>query len=177
MDRGMISQIFPGMLEEIESAALKGMFDLVQCSCGNQMTVEAGQPDYKQKDEDGNVLSREGAKHMAKYRVRCNNCSKVFCKNCNVEPYHIGKTCQQYEEYKGANKCRFCLTKLKKINKHAPPAFQAVCGSQTCQERIQECCDKQLPCGHFCPGSRHDEICMPCLVPECVAVSPGLTLE
>ena len=77
------------------------------------MTVEASKPDYKQKDEDGNQLTREAAKHMAKFRVRCNDCSKVFCKSCKVEPYHIGKTCKQFEEYKGSNKCRFCLTKLK----------------------------------------------------------------
>jgi len=66
--------------------------NMVQCTCKNFIEVVPGSVDYKQKDEEGNKISRAAAEHMATYRVRCNNCDRIFCSNCNNEPYHIGKT-------------------------------------------------------------------------------------
>ena len=39
--------------------------NMVNCTCGNAMIMEPGQPDYKVKDDKGQVISREAAEHMA----------------------------------------------------------------------------------------------------------------
>lgn len=129
------------------------------------------------KDEDGNPISKKAAKHFAKYRVRCNECAKVFCRKCKSDPYHTGKTCEEFQDYKEASKCRFCLEKLKKPNRTSVAAFRAVCQKDECQDLLKTACDKQLPCGHFCQGSKYDDVCIPCLHPDCVKAVPALTLE
>lgn len=118
--------------------------NMIECTCGNLLEVEPGKVDYKQKDEEGKVISRQAAENMAKFRVRCNNCNRVFCSNCNAEPYHVGKTCEEFEEYRGADKCRFCLKELKKIRKNCHPAFMAVCKDEECERLMQNCCTNQL---------------------------------
>lgn len=67
--------------------------NMVKCECGALICLEASAPDYKQKDEAGNPLSKAAAEHMAQWRVRCSACSKVFCAECKRQPYHVGKTC------------------------------------------------------------------------------------
>ena len=69
--------------------------NMISCSCGNVMLMEPGEVVKGQKDNQGNVMTMEAAKHMAKNRIRCNECQKNFCTECNAEPYHIGKTCDQ----------------------------------------------------------------------------------
>lgn len=113
--------------------------NMIECTCKNFIEVVPGQVDYKQKDEEGNRISKSAAEHMANYRVRCNNCDRVFCSKCNAEPYHIGKDCEEFAEYRGADKCRFCLDKLKKIRKNCPPAFRAVCRKQECEDNMRRC--------------------------------------
>lgn len=103
---------------------------------------------------------------MAQFRVRCNNCDRIFCSKCNADPYHVGKTCDEFEEYKGADKCRFCLDKLPKIRKKGPAAFRAVCTKHECEELITKSCKNQLDCGHFCCGTKNDQMCLPCLDPD-----------
>ena len=176
-EREYFQYVLPGFLEQLDEELTKRMFELVSCKCGNQMAMEPGEPDYKAKDEDGVLISKKAAKHMAKFRIRCNACEINFCANCNVDPYHIGKTCEEFKEFKEGNKCRFCLDKLKKINKNEKPAFQVVCQKEECQELKNSCCSEQLNCGHYCAGSNDDNLCMPCLKEECVEKSPGLTLE
>ena len=73
------------------------------------MEMLPGDVVYGQKDDRGQPLSQEAAQHMARYRIRCNECSKNFCTNCNAEPYHTGKTCDQL----GNTECRFCGEELK----------------------------------------------------------------
>lgn len=116
-----------GLNDELLRKQLKEDMNMIECNCGNMLEVVSGQVDYKQKDEEGKVISRQAAEHMASYRVRCNNCDRVFCSKCNVDPYHLGKTCEEFAEYRGASKCRFCLEKLKKIRKNVNPCFMAVC--------------------------------------------------
>jgi len=53
-------------------------------------------------------MNKQAAKHMATYRVRCNECGINFCTSCKEEPYHLGKTCDQFSKEKNAKKCRFC---------------------------------------------------------------------
>ena len=86
---------------------LENNSDMVECTCKALLQVVPGDIDYKQKGEDGQIISPQAAKNMAKCRVRCNNCDRIFCSKCNVEPYHVGKTCEEFAEYRGADKCRF----------------------------------------------------------------------
>ena len=44
---------------------------MVNCSCGNVMEVVQGEVDNKVKDDAGQLISRDAAVHMSKYRVRC----------------------------------------------------------------------------------------------------------
>lgn len=130
--------------------------NLVTCSCGNVMEVVEGKVDLNQKDDTGKQITREAAECMAKFRVKCPlaNCGKIFCTNpqCQAEPYHTGKTCSQYKEYKEMKKCRFCDSKLTLASPSMVPAFKEVCRSEDCIERMNNNCDKILPCGHFCCG-------------------------
>jgi hypothetical protein len=52
--------------------------NMIQCTCKNLIEVVSGSVDYKQKDDEGKVISRQAAENMAKFRVRCNNCDRVF---------------------------------------------------------------------------------------------------
>lgn len=58
--------------------------------------------------EQNLTFYREAAEHMSKFRVRCSKCNKNFCANCQIEPYHMGKTCDQFKDFKAARKCRYC---------------------------------------------------------------------
>jgi hypothetical protein len=151
--------------------------DMVEWTCKNLIQVEPGDIDYKSKDDDGQVISRQSAKNMAECRVRCNNCDRVFWSKCNIEPYHLGKTCKEFAEYRGADKCRFWLDKLNKIRKDNSPAFMAVCRKSECENNMDRCCAKQLEWGHFCCGTRDETVCVPCLDPDWVKANPGPTLD
>ena len=82
--------------------------NMINCSCGATIMLEESKVDYNAKDEKGQVVSKATAEHMAKYRVRCNACSKNFCANCKQEPYHLGRSCEEAANFKAALKCRFC---------------------------------------------------------------------
>ena len=124
----------------------------------------------------GNKISREAAEHMARHRVRCNQCAKIFCASCNADPYHIGKTCEEFKDFKTSLKCRFCWEKLTEpsISKHA--ALQDCCRKPECIKLMKQSCSKTLPCGHSCRGFRKEPKCLPCLMPECVEKNEQLTL-
>ena len=116
------------------------------------MEVVQGQVDYKTKDDAGQAITKQAAEHMSKYRVRCHGCEKNFCCKCQAEPYHIGKTCEEFKEHKEASKCRFCFSKLKQAPPSVKPAFKNVCREQACVELMNKTCDKVLECGHPCNG-------------------------
>lgn len=96
--------------EEIENFILahigEGMPNIAKCGCGQILEVVQGTVDYNQKDENMKTFSREAAECMARNRVRCprEGCGKNFCSNsqCKAEPYHSGKTCEEYKEMKEA---------------------------------------------------------------------------
>ena len=85
--------------------------NLVDCKCGNKILLEEGKVDYRQKDDQGKLVTRQAAVHMAKYRVRC-ICGLNFCSKCKEEPYHTGLTCEQFKDKKNSRKCRFCQAKI-----------------------------------------------------------------
>lgn len=132
------------------------------------MEVLPGRVEYNMKDDTGKQFSKESAEHMAKYRVRCGECQKNFCCQCQAEPYHGGKTCEQFKELKEARKCRYCLTKLTQAPPSVKPAFKDVCRSQACVELMGKTCDKVLRCGHPCCGFSGETKCLPCLDESCV---------
>ena len=105
---------------------------------------------------------------MAEFRVKCPNCSKAFCTQCNKEPYHLGYTCEEAERYANASHCRFCLEELNQPSKSKIPAFRACCDQEECLKIAEDCCTKQLACGHFCNGAKGEKTCLPCLQPECI---------
>jgi len=81
-------------------------------NCGAVIMLEETKVDYNVKDDNGKIMSRQAAEHMAKYRVRCQQCSQNFCANCKATPYHLGKNCEEAAKFKAALKCRFCWEML-----------------------------------------------------------------
>eukprot|EP00347_Sterkiella_histriomuscorum_P002581 403367593 len=164
-------------LEKIQQASLLSQNqNLVSCSCGNIMEVVQGEIDYNQKDDMGQAISREAAVHLSKFRIRCLQCQKNFCSNCCSEPYHTGKTCEQFKEFQNARKCRFCNEKVLQAPPSMKPAFKDVCRKPHCIKLMSQTCDKILRCGHPCNGTLNEQKCLPCLDEHCVKENEQLTL-
>ena len=95
----------------------------------------------------------EALAHYEKYRIRCRDCSTVFCAACRSVPYHEGFTCRGWEEHVSARKCRFCGSADVCVEGEAR---HSVCSSKECRHRASFCCAKVLPCGHACCGISND---------------------
>ena len=150
-------------LDKKFTGALLGQ--LVECpNCHEKNQYEEGKIDYNIKDDKNVKLTREAAIDYAKNRVRCPRCTKDFCATCKVMPYHVGKTCEQFKNFKKALKCRFCDTEIKMNNQGPQPD---VCNSQECKDRYNLSCKKTLHCGHHCFGCQNDRTCPPCLNSKC----------
>ena len=122
-----------------------------------------GAVDYNTKDDKGEPISAEAAEHCAKFRIRC-QCEKNFCSSCNSTPYHTGKTCEQFKDYKAAAKCRSCEKKMEGINNAMLPlAIRDFCNDEECKKNQADACTKMLECGHPCGGFRGEVSCLPCL--------------
>ena len=155
--------------EALEKIALLKVLggNLVKCpypNCGEQNVFEPGQVDYKVKDENGKVLTRQAAEDYAKNRCRCGFCKKDFCKECQRMPYHLGKTCNEQKIHDTAKKCRFCDVEIKGFNMGPD---DDVCNSTECRERYKVSCKKRLRCGHKCFGVNGERVCPPCIDDEC----------
>ena len=120
-----------------------------------------------EKDDEGQVLTREAYMHYCEYRVRCRECNLIFCTKCKVAPYHKGYTCAQYKEYQAARHCRFCSARLDVSNQWRHPggsiALKDVCTAQDCVKKAESCCEKMLSCGCPCNGIKGEVQCLPCL--------------
>lgn len=114
---------------------------------------------------------------MSKCRVRCRDCNKNFCSQCDIEPYHLGYSCEAWKEYQDAVKCRFCGDAILQQLEGLGEAFKDVCHKAECQSQIAESCVKMKECGHACKGFNGEEECLPCLNAECVKLNPELTNE
>lgn len=74
-----ISQWFTKVeMDQLEEKILNKRIELdpkmVRCECGSAISFEPSKPDYKSKDEQNKIISRQAAEHMAQCRVRCSNC-------------------------------------------------------------------------------------------------------
>ena len=132
--------------------------------CGEQIEFEPGKTDYNIKDEKGKLLSRQAAEHYASNRCRCGFCRKDFCKSCQVMPYHLGMTCEEFKRHEIAKKCRFCDTEIKGFNMGPD---DDVCNAMDCRNRYTISCKKRLQCGHKCFGVNGEKMCPPCIDKEC----------
>lgn len=139
--------------------------DIVDCpGCHNKYPFEPGKTvDYKIRDNQNKIISREACEHYARNRVRCPSCQIVFCAKCKENPYHIGMTCEQNEARKKALKCRFDAVPITSRNR-GPDTD--VCNNPECVERFNVSCKLRLPCGHHCFGTVNDK-CPPCINSEC----------
>eukprot|EP01096_Ripella_sp_DP13-Kostka_P006733 TRINITY_DN2430_c0_g1_i1.p1 TRINITY_DN2430_c0_g1~~TRINITY_DN2430_c0_g1_i1.p1 ORF type:complete len:685 (+),score=256.80 TRINITY_DN2430_c0_g1_i1:184-2238(+) len=114
-------QRFPVSLTESLECFIVENQNFIRCpnsACGLvferiQFTKRDPRPEENVKDENGNVVSPEALDHYFNNRFRCRHCSTVFCAQCNLTPYHIGKTCRQYVESLQSKKCRFCGDKVQ----------------------------------------------------------------
>jgi len=48
--------------------------EMAECPCGAVMEVVEGTFDYKAKDDKGQLMSKEACEHLAKHRIRCQDC-------------------------------------------------------------------------------------------------------
>jgi hypothetical protein len=58
--------------------------DMKECICGHKFSAVQGKVDYGYKDEQGNVLSKDAAEHLSKFRYNCPQCHMIFCSGCKV---------------------------------------------------------------------------------------------
>ena len=160
--------------ENAMKAAIEKDQSIIQCPCGNAIEVSQGEVDYNVKDDQGKKLSKKAAEHMSKYRVRWAACKNNFCTYCNEQPYHIGKTCEEFKEFSEAIKCRFCGEAMQagKVG----GAFRDVCNKRDCINMIKSSCDKVHPWGHPCKGFAREKKWLPCLHPDCVSENPDITM-
>lgn len=142
----MGAEVLNKLQEDSIMAVVNEDQSIVKCQCGNILEVEEGKVDYNQKDDTGKTLSRKACEHMSKYRIRCPACKGNFCTKCGMNPYHVGKTCEEFKAFSEAVKCRFCGDAIQANNKAG--AFKDVCNKKECKAMIKQSCDKIHPCNH-----------------------------
>lgn len=163
-------EAYEALQQKMATSFIEEDENIVRCKCGNAIEVVQGKVYYDYKNDEGKFINKTAAKHMSANRVRCNECGNNFCISCKVEPYHLGKTCAQYEKEKNAKKCRFCLAVLK------PNQRGGVCSKRECKQMAWRCCSQFLACGHGCYGGGNEQVHPPCLHEECVAKDESHTL-
>ncbi|KAK8795502.1 hypothetical protein WA158_000159 [Blastocystis sp. Blastoise] len=107
----------------------------VNCPCGNSFICEEGDPHacYDITDDNGVRLNPVHSEHYNMYRTRCRNCNNSICIKCMTSPYHMGYTCEEFQERKQAVLCRFCQEPIR--NGHG-------CDNPDCQEKQKMACVK-----------------------------------
>lgn len=160
----ILDLVGPEELERLKESSFQQFISqtegiVVKCACGVMSILEPGKPDYAYKDDQGQPITRRAAEHMAQYRFRCGNCSKIFCANCKVDPYHLGKSCQEHQEFKVAKHCRYCSKVIQSV--------RPVCSDKACLELYENSCKNILGCGHQCFGVQGETECLPCIEEEC----------
>ena len=155
------------ILGEKKMKELKQKFlpkNLKKCpNCGEYLEFLEGKIEYNIYNDKNEKISPKTAEHYAKNRCRCLKCQKDFCISCLSTPYHLGKTCEEYNNYINTKICRFCHAEIGQDNK----LTDGVCNDEECKERFNVSCKKVLKCGHKCFGVEHEKECPPCLDEKC----------
>ena len=128
---------------------------------------------YKLRDEEGELVTKEAAEHLAKYKVKWSGWKKIFCGQWKVQQYHKGFLWEQYRVLLELEKWRF-WQKPAKVKRIGGP-FKNVCKSIEWKAATRISCKKKHDCGHWCKGFRGEKEWLPCLHPDCVEENPDLT--
>jgi hypothetical protein len=141
--------------------------------CNSRISMQTIAPpsdlgEIKECDDDGKLLNENTYRHFLQHRIRCRECHTNFCSNCKTTPYHKGFDCDEWVNYKGARKCRFCEEPLTEENSRevatgTPKTLADVCNEEDCVSRAEIACHKFLPCGCACGGVKDEKTCLPCL--------------
>lgn len=59
-------------------------------NCNEQIVFEKGKVDYKAKDDEGKIMSKQACEDYANNRCRCPTCKSEMCISCGAIPYHKG---------------------------------------------------------------------------------------
>lgn len=122
------------LVSELETAQVNGflreagMKEISCPKCKEKYTVDDKEfhlgvdQAITEKDNDGITLSPVAYKHFRRYNYK-SNCGTVFCSLCNTTPYHKGFTCEDYQAYLIAPKCRFC----EKTIRPNRPNYVSIC--------------------------------------------------
>lgn len=137
--------------------------------------IKFDSPDFSRElGIDGKILSNDSQMHYLSHRVCCRTCNKNFCRSCCIIPYHSGFSCDLFQLYLKAKKCRFCATALMpgEIAPEMQPngtceALQNVCNSEFCLAKRDLSCRKMLTCDHPCGGTLNEKYCMSCIHEGC----------
>uniref|UniRef100_A0A7S4II00 RING-type domain-containing protein n=1 Tax=Vannella robusta TaxID=1487602 RepID=A0A7S4II00_9EUKA len=125
------------------------------------------------KTDNGKPLSAECRRHYTEHRFRCQRCESIFCSECKRIPYHLGYTCEDFENAMQAFKCRWCKDPIPADNiaSTGPPKDPQRLVCAKCTDKDSACLNKvHTACGH--PAIWHHS--MPsrkmgdCIRPECV---------
>lgn len=101
---------------------------------------------------------------MSIYNIYLFYCiSTNWCIKCKVKPYHLGKTCEEYENSLKQRKCRYCKSILEDQESKCD-----ICeNNEECSKKRNRSCNRILECGHPCFGIKRCK-CLPCLMPDCI---------
>jgi len=156
----------------------KGGIRIISCpKCNAQYEAESAsaqeavQKNFKEFGLDNKPLSKEAIEHKAKCRFRCTDCATVFCADCGAMPYHIGFTCEGWQEYQTAKQCRFCGAQITDDNlapfMEGGDGLMWVCRDDECLSKRNISCGHTLECGHLCRGIAGEQVHPRCLHPDC----------
>lgn len=134
-------------LEQLNSFVIRKIMNIAQCvKCQYQFEFVAGTPEQSPIFDKNQVLLNEGAKkHYAYNRFICPNssCKTEQCKECKSSPYHLGKSCKQFRDYRQSlsqavikhRNCRYCLQPISLANfsNSIHEALNDICKSSRCQ--------------------------------------------
>ncbi|KAL0212170.1 hypothetical protein RCL1_005796 [Eukaryota sp. TZLM3-RCL] len=171
LSRFELLEVFsPADLDEMDSKQLQQFLNSsralsVKCQCNYSFLLEPGAMSTF-TDENGVDVTGEALDHMSRYRYFCPSCQSNGCALCSASPYHVHRTCAQYQSFLSAPKCRFCSSPVSSSTSIFP-----CCDSADCLEKLRVVCPKVLPCGHPCSGCRENSHCF-CL--ECLGTTEEL---
>lgn len=92
---------------------------------------------FTEFDDNGRPLSRVALFDKYNNYFRCSLCKEGFCGLCMKLPYHLGYTCQEYEEFEKAKRCIYCETPILRWDESESQA------SSMKVRELQKCLDKE----------------------------------